>query len=138
MPEINNRQILFINGLLEGKTYTQAYKDAGYKPKNDDIAASKASRLLTIPKVQAYWEQKKQELFDLSRSRMISLALDALPVLQELMLNAKTEAVKLGAARDILDRAGLKPEMKLEIDTPGRVFINFVGLGDDPFPDAEE
>jgi phage terminase small subunit len=42
--KLNPRHEKFIQGILEGKTQTQAYIDAGYKPKN---ARHNASRLMT-------------------------------------------------------------------------------------------
>lgn len=138
MSDLNSRQIKFVRNLLIGMTYTDAYVGAGYHAKNDTVAAANASRLIANDKVKAFWDEEKAKLLDLSRSRIVSLALDALPVVQSVMTTSKDDFARLGAAKDILDRAGLKPETKIELGGEGRVIINFLGLEDDDFPDSEE
>lgn len=135
---LNPRQIKFVRNLLQGLTYTEAYKEAGYKPKNDDVAVASASALVRIPKVKAFWDEEKDNLLALTRSRIVSLAMDAVPIVQKQMLNEKNPGTQLAAAKDILDRAGIKAPTKLEFGTDGNVIINFVGLDETTFPDAED
>lgn len=136
--ELNSRQIKFVRNLLKGMTYTLAYTEAGYRAKSDDIAAANASRLIANDKIRAFWDAEQEKLLALSRSRIVSLAMDALPVVQGLMTSAEAPGIKLAAAKDILDRAGLQAVTKVELGSEGKVIINFIGLDEATFPDAEE
>ena len=133
--DLNSRQIQFVQNLLTGMTYTDAYKEAGYKPKNDDIAASSASHLLKdVPKVREYWESQKDEMMELARSRCVSLAMEALPVLQDLLTD-KDPQVQLAAIRQIIKLSGLEPDPKLKIESEAKTYVLFPGLDDDDLPD---
>lgn len=52
MP-LNFRQLKFAEGVIAGKPASQAYRDAGYKPKTDRTAESAASLLLRNVEVAA-------------------------------------------------------------------------------------
>lgn len=80
--------------------------------------AAKAAEMAgySHPKQRGY-ELKNQFTSEIE-ARTRKLIKDAVPaallVLQNLAQNAESESVKLGAVKDILDRAGLKPTDKVE------------------------
>ena len=80
--------------------------------------AAKAAEMAgySHPKQRGY-ELKNQFTSEIE-ARTRKLIKDAVPaallVLQNLAQNAESESVKLGAVKDILDRAGLKPTDKIE------------------------
>ena len=57
------------------------------------------------------------ELADMRLRGLTTVAVDAL----ERLLMADSEAVVLGAARDVLDRGGLKAAHRIEVDTEIKV-----------------
>lgn len=61
MSRLSQQQRRFADMILEGKSQTQAYKDAGYKCANDNVAAVSASELVRNPKVVAYIEDHRKE-----------------------------------------------------------------------------
>lgn len=74
---------------------------------------------------------KKQPLFrrtleETLRERLSDAACGALSVVREIMENADSDNVRLSAAKDILDRAGLKPGGdKKETDNELRVVVEY-------------
>lgn len=56
---LNDQQRLFADLVLQGKNQTDAYKLAGYKAKDDDVAAALASRLIGNEKVARYLDAKR-------------------------------------------------------------------------------
>lgn len=56
LHKLNPRQQKFVCNLVSGMNQTQAYKEAGYKPKSDEQAKVMASRLLTNVNVKAAYE----------------------------------------------------------------------------------
>lgn len=50
---LSPKQEAFCMGYAKSGNATQAYKDAGYRPRNDDIAAAAATRMLRNVKVAA-------------------------------------------------------------------------------------
>lgn len=58
-PELKVEHILFADGILSGKTQTQAYIDAGYSSKG---ARGHASRLVANGNIQCYLRQEKQQV----------------------------------------------------------------------------
>ena len=57
MQSMNERQRRFADGILQGKTATQAYIDAGYSANG---AAQSAAKLLRNPKIAAYIAERQQ------------------------------------------------------------------------------
>jgi len=57
---LTRQQQAFADLILEGRNQTDAYKQAGYKCANDNVAAVSASELVRNPKVATYIEQKRQ------------------------------------------------------------------------------
>jgi len=76
------KQKLFINAYLGSENATEAYKQAGYKVKNDNVAGPEASKLLRNPKVSQEItrlrannlaeQAKKREKIDIDQDWLIS------------------------------------------------------------------
>ena len=81
-------------GLLE-----KSAKAAGYSPRS---ARRQAYELLQNPRVRA-------RIHTITRESFATVGAKAFKVMEDLMLNAKSETVRLRAAADLLDRAGHKP-----------------------------
>ena len=102
---ITPQQQKFIDHFVLTGNASQAAVDAGY--------SEKTSR------------QKGHELKNLYRSEIVKatqkLLTDQVPAglrwLSELAESAESESVRLGAIRDLLDRAGLKPVERVETTT---------------------
>lgn len=89
-------------GLLE-----KSAKAAGYSPRS---ARRQAYELLQNPRVRA-------RIHTITRESFATVGAKAFKVMEDLMLNAKSETVRLRAAADLLDRAGHKPlEALLSVD----------------------
>ena len=82
MDTLTPRQREFVELYLGGMNATEAYKLAGYKVKNDNVAGPESSKLLRNPKVsQAITrrkvgnlaeKQKKQEKYEITQDWLIS------------------------------------------------------------------
>ena len=102
---ITPQQQKFIDHFILTGNASQSAIDAGY--------SGKTSR------------QKGHELKNLYRSEIVQatqkLLIDQVPAglrwLNELAESAESESVRLGAIRDLLDRAGLKPVERVETTT---------------------
>lgn len=77
MEELNHKQKLFANEYIKnGQNATQAYIQAGYSPKNENVAAVEGSKLLRKPNVSAYIDtelKKIEEKAILSRDEILRL-----------------------------------------------------------------
>jgi hypothetical protein len=66
LPHLRPRLVKFCEDILQirntHKTQAQCYIDCGYKPKNNDVAASQANRLLKSEKVRTYIEARERAL----------------------------------------------------------------------------
>lgn len=65
---LNIREQAFVDGILEGKSATQAYKDAGYKARGHS-AETMASRLLSKVEVKETLEKERERLSEEGRMR---------------------------------------------------------------------
>ena len=82
--------------VLHGRSKTDAIAEAGYENSSGGYKA------LRSPAVQEYMRKLVTDNFLLT-------AIDAARVQHELIQSAKSEYVRLEAAKDLLDRAGFKP-----------------------------
>ena len=96
------KQIKFVEAYLKDGNATQAVIDAGYNVKSRDVAKTQGSVLLKNEKVWALIENSAET----AQSNMLKLA-----------NGAKNESVRLGANKDILDRAGFSPVQKTQTTT---------------------
>ena len=60
--KLNQRQRKFAELVLRGETQTNAYKKAGYKVKNNEVAKVCASQLLTKPNVAKYIADRQPQV----------------------------------------------------------------------------
>jgi phage terminase small subunit len=76
---LSERQKRFVEEFLTDFNATKAYRRAGYGAKNDAVAASSASELLRIPKVQAAVEEGRSVLrrrAEITKADLICQALE--------------------------------------------------------------
>ncbi len=102
MRKLSPRQVKFAQKYIETGNATQAVIDAGYKLKNRAVAKTTGSNLLANEKVWALIESSAEQ----AQGNMLKLA-----------NGAKNESVRLGANKDILDRAGFAPVNKTQVTT---------------------
>lgn len=104
-PPISKQELIFAQTkVLTGST-AEAKKAAGY-----DL--SKGTAPENNKAVQYYMEEYKKQM----DAKFMRRADDVAEELFQLIKNAKSESAKLGAIKDWLDRAGLAPVNKQEID----------------------
>lgn len=137
--KLNPRHEKFIQGILEGKTQTQAYIDAGYSAKN---ARQHAHQLIVTNsyvagEIQRNLEEAKQEA-----KRILELdSAESAQTMTELRdSGTKDDFCRLYAAKDILDRTGLKVAEKLEHSgsVDHNVKVEFVGIPDGYFDSRDD
>ena len=112
----NARQIMFAKIYSETGNAIDAYK-LSY-PENAAKAKylnSTAYHKLSDPKIKSLIEEIQQGL----RAQYILLSPDALNNLVELATNAESEKVRLQANQAILDGAGMRPPMQVELKQTG-------------------
>jgi len=97
--ELNPKHKEFADEYLETGNATQAVKET-FGIENDNYAGVKGNRLIRNDKVRAYLENKAEK----AAIRIV-----------ELSEQEENLPVALGASKDILDRAGLKPVDKQEV-----------------------
>lgn len=122
------QQKLFVDNYLKlrKKNQTQAAVDAGYSPKS---ASSQAYQLLQNPIVLEYLEKREKQLEKELKREFFFDAIDARRVLSDIMNNPEAkDADRMGAAKDLLDRAGYKAVDVHEIQA--NVNTNADGLTD--------
>ena len=104
------------------KNATQAAKNAGYSAKT---AHSQACDILKDPEVSAYLEERKKQLESELRQEFIFEASEAFKVMNDIMKNKNSkDSDRINVAKDFLDRAGFKPQEKLDIEHSGGISIN--------------
>jgi phage terminase small subunit len=100
------KQRSFANGYLESGNATEAANRA-YKPKNRNTAHAIGVENLRKPTIKAFLDEK---------------ARDAVLMVYKLSQRATSEAIRLNASRDILDRAGyFTDKTKVAEDSTKRV-----------------
>ena len=102
------KQKKFVEKYIETGNGTKSVLEV-YDTKSENVAANIASENLRKPKVQAYLEEKSER----AAQRVF-----------ELMEQDENRNVALGASKDILDRAGLKPieEIKINSEIPDEIY----------------
>ena len=74
MKKLTPKQKAFAdNYLINGYNATQAYKDAGYKWKNDNVAKASASQLLANPNVNDYISKRLKRIEKKVETKQISV-----------------------------------------------------------------
>jgi phage terminase small subunit len=105
MEDLRPDQKEFVENYIDnGGNALKAVQDT-YDTKSYSYAGVKGHRLIKNDKVQEYLKDKAEI---------------AASTVFELVQNAKNEAVKLNASKDVLDRAGYKPIDKTDLTSGGK------------------
>lgn len=99
MERLTKKQKEFSDKYIETGNGTKAALEV-YNTDDYNTAAAIASQNLNKLNIRAYLEEKSK---------------DAASMVYKLSQKAKNEGVRLGASKDILDRAGFKPVEKSEV-----------------------
>jgi hypothetical protein len=113
-PDLTDGNKRFAELVAEGMRPIDAYKQA-YPTAKHDYISQDAQKLLRKPKIREMIEEIQQDV----RARFVLLAPEAQERVVDLAINAEQEKVKLQANLEILDRAGLKPPEKVELQHLG-------------------
>lgn len=118
--KLTKRQMALVDHLVAtGGTLAKAAEAAGYA--EGDSGRVTASKTIRLPHVQQYMMQRVAETIGLN-------ATTAAAQVMKLATGAKSEYVKLEAAKDILDRAGFKPIDRSQVQVAGDIRVS-IDLG---------
>jgi phage terminase small subunit len=123
--DLTERQRKFVEYYFELSNGTQAAIKAGYAESGAHVEASRA---LKNPKIREYLDDLHRERRERVQNMLASYAEKAAQIAFDLALNADSEAVKMQAIKDIMDRSGYKPTDKIEskTDLDGKISFGFV------------
>ena len=125
------KQIKFVDGIFDGRTYTDAYLDAGYKATKRSTASAMASKLVRNAKVAAEIERRMELIERFNRVRLARISEGAISQLNRLVIGATDkDGVKLSAVKDALDRVGLKPPENTDVSGTMHFIIEYVTRDD--------
>lgn len=114
--KLTDQQQAFVEAYVaNGGNATKAALAAGYAKASASVTAS---RTLRLPHVQQ----------ELQKQMVAAIGLAAVPAIQRvkgLMRTAKSDYVKLEAARDLLDRAGFKPPDRVAVALDAGLSVSF-------------
>ena len=114
IKELTQQHIRFIEGVMQGKTRCDAYKEAGFKVKSSITATTGGCRLMNSDLVKAEIARRQAEVSEQNMNLLKHLQKNAVIGLGNLILSAD-EMVKFRACADVLDRTGMKPSEDLNI-----------------------
>lgn len=125
MPVLSNaRHEIFAQETVKGASGREAYKTAGYKPKNDNVADANASRLLRDAKVRARIEELQERAAVRAELTVLDI-LDELKQARELALQLEQPAAMISASMGRAKVAGLLVEKQ---EHSGSVGLDIGGL----------
>ena len=130
IKELTQQHIRFIEGVMQGKTRCDAYKEAGFKVKSSITATTGGCRLMNSDLVKAEIARRQAEVSEQNMNLLKHLQKNAVIGLGNLILSAD-EMVKFRACADVLDRTGLKPVENLNITESDR-YIMILPASDAP------
>jgi len=122
IKELTQQHIRFIEGVMQGKTRCDAYKEAGFKVKSSITATTGGCRLMNSDLVKAEIARRQAEVSEQNMNLLKHLQKNAVIGLGNLILSAD-EMVKFRACADVLDRTGLKPTENLNITESDRMIL---------------
>jgi len=119
LDTLTDKQRLLVDTIVaEGCSIKEAAKKAGYsKNGSEEAGRISASRTLRLPKVQQYMQSRIADTLGLGAVRASKKLID-------LTQSAKSEYVQLEAAKDILDRTGMRVPDKVKHSIEGDIKIN--------------
>ena len=100
---LTNQRYVFVEEYVRSGDHLEAAKKAGYKDNHLSNQACKLRR------------ECADEITDELHRNFTEIAPRALNILSDLAENAESESVRLGATRELLDRAGFRPVDRHEI-----------------------
>lgn len=122
--KLNPQQRKFVENILTGMNQTDAYMKAGYKSKTRKTIGNNASRLMENDIIRAEIDCRLEAITD-NAYRILKANTTKAAEKLVLMMEWATEndRNKLAAVKDVLDRAGLKPEEKVKLQQ--RIIVEF-------------
>jgi phage terminase small subunit len=122
---MTERQIQFAENYLTLNNGTQAAIKAGYSQAGAHV---QASVLLKNPKIQDYMEARRKERQDYVHGQLAKYAEKVVNELFAIAMNSDSDAVRMQAIKDIMDRAGYKPVDKVDNRTEhgGKIEFGFI------------
>ena len=136
--KLNPRHEIFIQGILEGKSQTRAYIDAGYSVKN---ARKHASRLVTNGDISERLVKLREERRASWADRLDDIAEQALEMFPIMIKRGtREEAPRVAAINLALKYAGLEPPKKTEVSgkVDGEFTFRIVGIDPNSFPEQDD
>lgn len=113
--KLSRRHQAFVDNLVSnGGNMEQAAIDAGFKPDN---AKTYAYELLRKPHIMTAFQNQCALI-------MASNAPKAMQTLESLMVNGRSEYVKMQAAQDLLDRVGMRVSEKVDHSVGGELKVS--------------
>ena len=106
---MTQQQRRFAELILDGKNQTDAYKQAGYKCANDNVAAVSASELVRNPKIVAFMAEQRQEA-----AKALHIDLQWLIAKGVAILEAAEKAEAYGPAISALKEVGILTGERVE------------------------
>lgn len=126
IERLSPKHIAFMTEYLNnGYNRIDAYYKAGYKPKNRVNASQNASELLKNPRISSILSQNVDEAKIILKNASARAAAKLVTVMDDPNPLTKT-GVKLSAAKDVLDRAGITPPEQQKADQVFNIQINIV------------
>lgn len=116
------RQSLFLDYLLTGLPYAEAYLKAGYKAKPQN-ARSRAAETLRIDYVAEEYERRQKERRERLFRKIESECDKSIDTVTEIRDTSDLDPTRLSAAKDILDRGGIKQAERHEITSKSLIVV---------------
>ena len=122
-PELNIRQLRFIDNLFAGKDNKEAYIEAGYKGRGKSAEAS-SSEILRNLKVIAEINRRLKDINTKNKVRLGRISevglIELLKIIRDPLVDPK---VKVDAIKDALNRAGLELTENINLNVKGELNI---------------
>jgi len=122
-PELNIRQLRFIDNLFAGKDNKEAYIEAGYKGRGKSAEAS-SSEILRNLKVIAEINRRLKDINTKNKVRLGRISevglVELLKIIRDPLVDPK---VKVDAIKDALNRAGLELTENINLNVKGELNI---------------
>ena len=126
IDRLSPKHIAFMTEYLNnGYNRIDAYLKAGYKSKNRVVASQNASELLKNSRISSILSQNIEEAKLILKNASARAAAKLVKVMDDENIFTK-EGVKLSAAKDVLDRAGIAPPEQQKADQIFNIQINIV------------
>lgn len=127
--KLNPKHVRFIKNLLKGMGYGEAYREAGYNPKDIYSACSSAYNLLKKPEIAEEYERRQAQQDQHDRKLVRTKRTRALVQLFNLVeYGDDKQKPRLGAINLVLKLDGFVPEEKHKHEHSGSVEHQITGI----------